>query len=224
MPCSVGLFSLVSSYLARREGGENMKKRNLRIRVEPAAAVLLFGMLITDRTMLFAAILLAATIHECGHLLAARLLGLPLREMKLDLLGARLELSGGLLSFSDEWLLCAAGPMFSLLLSAILSPLWKWSDFAVLLSCSSLLLGILNLLPIRSFDGGRMLDAFLSARFGTATGDRVLRLTSLLFLFLIWALAVYCLLRAGDGLSLLCFSMSLFFGHFPFDSCGKKVR
>ena len=201
-----------------------MKKRGLRIKAEPAAVILLIGLLLTDRSMLCAAVLLAAAVHECGHLLAARWLGLPLRVMRLDLLGARLELSGSVLSFSDEWLLCAAGPCCSLLLSVILSPLWKFSELAVLVSCASLLLGFLNLLPIRAFDGGRMLDAFLSYRFGAAASEQALRLTSLLSLFLIWCGSVYFLLRVGDGLSLLCFSMSLFFGAFPFDANCKKTR
>lgn len=201
-----------------------MKKQGLRIRAEPAAMILLIGLLLTDRSMLCAAVILAAAVHECGHLLAARWLKIPLHAMRLDLLGARLELSGGLLSFSEEWLLCAAGPLFSLLLSVVVSPLWRFFELAVLVSCASLLLGLLNLLPIRTFDGGRMLDAFLSFRFGAEASERALRLTSLLSLFLIWCGSVYLLLRVGDGLSLLSFSMSLFFGSFPFASRGKKTR
>jgi Zn-dependent protease len=194
------------------------------MKAEPAAVILLIGLLLTDRTLLCLAVILAAAVHECGHLLAARWLRLPIRVMRLDLLGARLELAGGLLSFSEEWLLCAAGPLFSLLLSVALSPLWKFSELAVLISCASLLLGILNLLPIRAFDGGRMLDAFLSYRFGAAVSEHALRLTSLLSLFLIWCGAVYLLLRVGDGLSLLSFSMSLFFGSYSFASGSKKTR
>ena len=80
-------------------------------------------------------------------------------------------------------------------------------------STGSLLLGLLNLLPIRSFDGGRMLSAAISAMLGEGAAEYVLRLTSFLFLFLLWAVSVFFLLRAGDGLSLFCFSMSLF-SHF----------
>lgn len=74
---------------------------------------------------------------------------------------------------------------------------------------------MLNLLPIRAFDGGRMLACALSARWDPAVADRVLTATSLLFLLLLFAAASYFLLRAGDGLSLWCFSMSLFSRFLP---------
>ena len=58
-----------------------------------------------------------------------------------------------------------------------------------------------------------MLAAAISAAVGERSAEYVLRLTSFLFLFLLWAVSVFFLLRAGDGLSLFCFSMSLF-SHF----------
>ncbi|MBR2616588.1 MAG: site-2 protease family protein [Clostridia bacterium] len=176
-------------------------------------AVFFVGLLLTDRSMLCLSAFLAAAFHEAGHLLAARLLRIPIRTLRLDLLGARMDTVGRLLGYGEEWLLCAAGPLFSLLLSCGLSFLWDQFAFTRLLSCASLLLGLLNLLPIRSFDGGRMLSVAVSATLGETAADYLLKLTSFLFLFLLWALSVYFLLRAGDGLSLFCFSMSLF-SHF----------
>jgi membrane-associated protease RseP (regulator of RpoE activity) len=68
----------------------------------------------------------------------------------------------------------------------------------------------MNLLPIRTFDGGRMLGALLGKVWGEEVSEAVLRGCSFICLFLIWAASVYFLLRVGDGLSLFCFSMSLF--------------
>ena len=184
-----------------------------KFRISPVVAIFFAVLLLTDRSMLCLSAFLAAAFHEAGHLLAARLLRIPIRTLRLDLLGARMDTVGRLLSYGEEWLLCAAGPLFSLLLSGGLSFLWDRFAFTRLLSCASLLLGLLNLLPVRSFDGGRMLSATVSATLGESAADYVLKLTSFLFLFLLWAISVYFLLRAGDGLSLFCFSMSLF-SHF----------
>ena len=181
----------------------------IRIRISPAAATLVLGLLLTDRSLLCLATLLAAGFHEAGHLCAARLLHIPLRALRLDLMGARLDITGRMLSYGEEWLLCAAGPLFSLLLAAAPAPVWAISQFARQLSAVSLLLGLLNLLPIRSFDGGRMLAALLAVTVGERAAGGVLTGCSFVFLFLLWCLAVYFLLRAGDGLSLLCFSMNL---------------
>lgn len=190
------------------------KQRRLGLHISPAVAVTILFLLITDRTGVCALTLLAAFFHECGHLLAARLMHIPLRQLRLDFLGARMEVSGRMLSYSEEWLLCAAGPLTSLGSAALAACFWQRLPQAQTFSCASLVLGILNLLPIRTFDGGRMLDATLSHLFGARTALFALRLCSFLFLFLLWSTAVYFLLRAEDGLSLLCFSMSLLFRFF----------
>lgn len=178
--------------------------------IEPAAAVMLVSLLLTDRSRLALAALIAAAMHEAGHLAAAKALAIPVRSLRFHLLGAELIPGGRLLSYGKEFLLCIAGPLSSLFFAALPAPCWSFSPFAVSLSCASLVLGILNLLPIRAFDGGRMLESAISAGFSPAVSDTILTFTSLVFLFLLWSIAVYFLLRAGDGLSLWCFSMSLF--------------
>ncbi len=184
-----------------------MKKRIFSVRFP---VLLLFAvMILTDRSGLVFLTLLAAAGHECGHLLAAKCLHIPLRQMSLDLLGARIEVNGRMLSYGEEWLLAAAGPFASLLLSLLAAPFWHYRS-AFAFSAISLLLGLLNLLPIRTFDGGRMLETALTHYTSPRCARYVMRLVSFFCLFLLWAIAVYELIRIGDGLSLFCFSMSLF--------------
>lgn len=188
------------------------------LRIAPFAAVLLLGMLLCDGSGIFASTLLAAFLHECGHLLAARLMHISFERVRLGLLGVRLDIRGQMLSYSQEWLLAAAGPFASLLAAALASFFWNSSVMARQFSCASLVLGVLNLLPIRTFDGGRMLESALSAVCSVRTVRRVMEGSSFLFLLFLWGTAVYFLLRAADGLSLLCFSMSLFFRFFDEES------
>ena len=185
-----------------------MKKKAFR--TVPAAAVLFILLTVLDKSLLCAAVLLAAVVHEAGHLLAARLLKVRVEVLRLDFMGARLDASGSFLTYGEEWLLCAAGPIFSLLLSAALAFLWSVDFFWVQVSCASLLLGALNLCPIKGFDGGKMLCSAVSYFGGERLGERALRWSSILFVLLLWGIAVYFLLKAGDGLSLFCFSMGLF--------------
>ena len=197
-----------------------IKKRKRRWKVMPLFAVMMVGLLLFDRSGICLATILAALLHECGHLLAAKCMGIPWRGFSMDFTGARMEISGRMISFFEEWILCAAGPLSGLLFAAIGALFWKLTQYAVWFSCASLLLSLLNLLPIRGFDGGRMLECTLQPLFGEGITMGVMRLTSFLFLFLIWATAIYFLLRAGDGLSLLCFSMTLFTRFF--DACGDR--
>ena len=68
---------------------------------------------------------------------------------------------------------------------------------------------MMNLLPVASLDGGRILSCLLSLTLGADAARRVLRLLSLFLLSLLWLLSVYALLRAGQFLSLFVFSFSL---------------
>ena len=185
--------------------------------IQPTALLFLVWMIISDRSGIGAMTLFAALLHEGGHFLASKMMNIPLSGIHIDLLGARLDVCGRMLSYGEEWLLCAAGPLTSLLASAVGALFWKYTGAATFFSCVSFLLGVLNLLPIYSFDGGRMLECFLK-RFTTVEITRiVMRGCTFLFLFLLWSSAVYFLLRANDGLSLLCFSMSIFSRFFHFD-------
>ena len=115
-----------------------------------------------------------------------------------------------MLSYGEECLLAAAGPLFSLLASGIGFLLPWQGGFLTSFSAASLLLGIFNLLPVRTLDGGRMLEILLERSLGVRPSRVLMGIFSFTFLFLLWAFSVYLLLLSGDGLSLLCFSMGLF--------------
>ena len=184
------------------------------MRMTPTLLILVLLMLAGDGTGVLFLTFAAAGLHECGHLLAARLLKIRMRGMRLDFFGARLEIEGRMISFGEEWLLSAAGPITSLVAALIAALFWAFSPAAQIFSCASLVLGLINLLPIRSFDGGRMLECGLNAFISPDRTRVIMRGISLVFLFLLWSLAVYFLLRAGDGLSLFCFSLGLFLRFF----------
>lgn len=177
--------------------------------VTPIGAVMLLGALIADVGGVLRASILAALVHEAGHLLAARLQKIPLVSLRFDVLGARLDVGDRLIGYREEWLLCAAGPLTSLLLSLLMAPLWRFGSFFFAVSCASFLLGLLNLLPVRGFDGGRMAEAFLCRFFGARVGFSVMTLITHTALLLLWSVSVYFLLRTGGGIALFCFSLSV---------------
>ena len=179
----------------------------MRIRITPGA-LLLLGVMLVTRDVLFPATLLAATWHECGHLLAARLLGVRLRLLELDIPGARLFPAGPLPSYAAEGWLAVAGPAASFLLAALIYPL-NGSFFTALLA-ATLSLGFFNLLPIGSFDGGRILGAVLAPLTSEHVGARVVHVASYLSLFFLFSLSATCLLRYGENLSLGVLCASLF--------------
>lgn len=190
-----------------------MKKRRFpALRIDPVAAVVFPGLFFTERADSVFALLFAVAAHEAGHLFAARLLKIRVETVKFGLLGARIGVAG-LLSYQSEALLAAAGPAASFLCAVLTFPLSQIGFFGQVCALS-LILGFLNLLPVQSFDGGRLADCLLSAKIGGARAARVLRAVSFAFLTLLWCFSVYLLLRAGSGISWLGFSASLLFCFF----------
>jgi len=100
-----------------------------------------------------ALLVVSLLLHEVGHMLVAKLLGVPVHEFGLRLLGAynHREYAG---SRRDEILISAAGPLTNLLLAV---PLFYVPLIGVPLAICNLELGIFNLLPIPSSDGLRIL-------------------------------------------------------------------
>ena len=155
-------------------------------------------------------IVMAVLIHELGHVAVAFCTRIRIRGMTLDLFGARLEL-GGMLSYGQECGIAAGGPLANFLTVAMLYPIRgiRETEGGALLLWASVILGGLNLLPVGTLDGGRILRSALAWVIDDRIAEAVLRGTTLLVLTLLWMLAVYALLRKGQMLSLFAFSLCL---------------
>lgn len=157
----------------------------------------------------------AAVLHESGHMLAALLLGIPLRSLDIGMFGASLKVRGSLISYPKEFLLCAAGPIMNFLSAAFVYIFSEhrgyYTECGEWFASVSLMLGVLNLMPAEGFDGGRMLAVCISSIFGPRASARILSLTTFSSILLLWMLSVYLLIRYGTSLSLFVFTLSLFY-------------
>jgi Zn-dependent protease len=94
-------------------------------------------------------------LHELGHIVASMLLRVPVSEFGLCLGGAYNRRSYAVRR-RDEAIISAAGPLINLCLvlpSLILPVIGKQLGLCNLMLC------VVNLLPIKSSDGSRILDA-----------------------------------------------------------------
>jgi Zn-dependent protease len=92
-------------------------------------------------------------LHEAGHILAAAILRVPVREFGLELRGAYIRRAHATRR-RDEILIAASGPLMNLL---IVVPLIFVPRLGPQLAMCNLMLGVINLLPLPSSDGQRIL-------------------------------------------------------------------
>lgn len=124
------------------------------------------------------AILLGASVlaHELGHCVAALRLGLPVRRVRLFLLGGLSEIARTPRRPGHEGLVAVSGPVVSVVLAGLFGvvllvipaegPLW-----VLVLQCAfaNAVVALFNLLPGLPLDGGRMLRAAVWAMAGRRT-------------------------------------------------------
>ncbi len=189
-------------------------------------AIMLFVSLIISGGLYSLIPLFAAVLHELGHIFAARIRGTKLSCLNIGILGARLSMPNGICSYTDEIIICAAGPVVNLssayIMYLINTRFDTHNEIIGIFIIASLCLGILNLLPIKTFDGGRILSAFISKLSNIEKAEMTVNFLSFIFLFILWSMSVYLLLRTSSSLSLFIFSISLFASFFE-DSFEKQA-
>ena len=118
-----------------------------RVRVEGGAWIVLgIGVLILPLRFLLGAIL-AAMVHELGHLTAMYFSGVPVEGFIVHPFGGRIQT--GPLESGTEMICALAGP----LAGALTIFAWKWFPEMAL---AGLVQTIFNLIPIYPLDGGRV--------------------------------------------------------------------
>ena len=182
--------------------------------VRPSALPPALFLLLTDTPILLAALLPAALLHELAHYAVLHLCGVRTARFTLTGLGASLyvpELHR--LSYGAELLSAAAGPLMNLLLWVLLSLTGR--EELTLFAGAQMVLGVLNLLPVRPMDGGRILwlaTAYLTEPY---TADRVAAAVGLAASSALLALCLWLVLTTGSGLFLLLGALWLAYRSLP---------
>ncbi len=154
---------------------------------------------------------LAIVLHELGHSVTSKALGLPVRSITLFLFGGLAQLTGDPKRPRDVFLIGIAGPAVSVALAIfflaasfvipqgpiageVAVAVFRWLGFI------NLVLAAFNLVPGHPLDGGHVLRAFVWA----ATGDRrkataVASAAGSAFAFFLMALGGFMALAFGLG-------------------------
>lgn len=142
--------------------------------------------------------LLACAVHECGHLLAAFWLGMPVRSVTLSLFGIHMEGETGGISHLRRAAISLMGPLANFLFFLLLAPFAPKSFCAM-----QLILFLFHILPAVPLDGGEALYSALCAALSARAARRVTLITTFILTVVIGALGFSILLRTRYNFTLL---------------------
>ena len=148
----------------------------------------------------------AMALHEAGHLIAVAAAGCGIERVRFCASGVEIERRRTLSSYPADAMISLMGPLASLLGSAgLLSRITEARFFGA----ASLMLGLVNLLPIRQLDGGEALFALLCL-WDEERASRISRALSVILSVMLWMAAVWIMLITGGNFSLFALSAVLF--------------
>ena len=166
------------------------------------AAAALTAALLLDHSGTVLCCFFAAVMHECGHLLMMRLFCCRLRSISITLFDVKI-CADEPKSVGADAMIASAGVMTNFFFAAVCYP------FLPMMSLSHLAIGIFNLLPMDSLDGGRLLLLWLTRRLSAFAAERILKAVTFVFLTPILCCGIYVLLHTKYNYSLLAVSLYL---------------
>lgn len=163
-----------------------------------------FGMLaaaaVFDHTGTMAAGLIAAAVHECGHLILMRLTGDAPRSISIKFLGIMIE---GKNDVQNVW--AALGGVIANLLAAAVSctALSAAPAAAAKFIGANLALGVMNMMPVQTLDGGAALLLMLIKRFPADKAERLSMMISIASIVPVVTAGLYIMTASPGNFSLL---------------------
>lgn len=157
-------------------------------------------------------LLLAVSIHELGHLAAAKLSGVRNVSFALKSLGGVLSFDFSHTSFVSEIIVHLSGSVCGLISAAAAYAVFHES--AIFFVGVSVSLSIVNLLPITGFDGGGILFSFLSIFLLPDDSYKICGIVSFVTSALLWAAVIWTELKLSVNLGLLCSTITVFLSQF----------
>lgn len=152
-------------------------------------------------------LIVSSAIHETGHLFAAKLVGVPCRRMKFCAAGGVITFDFSCASYLSEAIVHLGGAVLGMA-SAVITYAVLGNSAAVYWGIT-VVLSVVNLLPIRGLDGGAALTAVLNMMFLPDTAERIAGWVSFITWTVLWCAVIRLGLRGNHELWPLVFVVSV---------------
>ncbi len=173
-----------------------------KIRIHPSCGIWLTGLFAIARQTAMSYIV-PILFHELCHVAALLMLGRSISLISLGASGLCINVRGAL-SYRQQAVISASGPLGSIILYLILHRL------SPVCATVSLSLGIINLLPLSSFDGRGILYPFLANTLGVTKCESICRVLDIAGTVILTALALTALVLTRANTSVMLLAIYLF--------------
>lgn len=183
----------------------------------PARSIFTFLLFIcvcifTDRTHYPLSVIFAVSIHEAGHLLAAKMLRVPLLRVCFTPFGIRIRFHLETVNTIKSVIVYLSGSIVSIVVGwLVLNYTSPYNKATFSFALVSLTLGLLNLMPIIRLDGGCVAESLLSLKLYPDTAYKITKIISDVFVFLFWFVTLYVSLTDGINVSMITLAVFLIF-------------
>ena len=141
--------------------------------------------------------LCAAALHEIGHLTVAMIIKKN-GGFKGSYFGLRISIYD-FLTYREEIFIAAAGPFANFLVLIALFPYMKSNEYIMIFGVINLMTGLSNLLPIKSFDGNRILFSILNLICEYEKAYRICEIISFATLITLCFFSLYLISKLNTG-------------------------
>lgn len=156
-----------------------------------------------------------AVLHELGHLLAMHMANIPPQELSFGILN--IEISSPLeQNEKNEVFVFLSGPIVNLILGLIFLTAYHFSrNYIIKIALiQNFVLAFINLLPISSLDGGKILSSIISRKLGLDKTEKIMNILSVIFTLPLFTLGFLVMINSKYNLSVLiiaCYFISYIF-------------
>lgn len=135
----------------------------MKLRLHPILIPVFLFLLVSGNVSIYTLVFISLLIHEAGHIVAAKMVGLRVRSCTIMPYGGELTIPGRHAARRRKRFYVALGGPVATLLLLLLAILIPFSATDLLIRIQLILLAV-NLLPFLPLDGGQALSAFIEKK------------------------------------------------------------
>lgn len=148
---------------------------------------------------------LFSALHETGHILALLFFGKKPTSLILGIMGIRIETNDAMMSYREVCVIALSGPAINLVFAVI----FAFADISGLPFAVNTGLFLVNILPVKTLDGGRFIYNLILSETDEEKADKTINTLEILTVVMLVAVMIISLVTGYVNTSFVFFSVTL---------------